>query len=236
MKHQTRLFFIVSVLFAAVLLIFTGAPAQDRSEDRNNPTLVTANEITDDLDGAENEYFYKFTAGPGKLTVTLEVDANETNAGANLDLFTDTNKPIMQNMLVQAIDGGSDRGSRSVKLRKKQIIIIRIKGLKYGTSGRYTGTYKILLEGAVDFKLAAPAEGQVQPETPVAAPDENAQNNQPDPAPSAVAATDNPEAARSTPTSENKKPDVVDRALEKEKTKSQKLRGLLDKVKAKIPD
>ena len=114
---------------------------------------MTKADVSDDLDGSEDEYFYKFRAGPGRLTVTFEVDANETNAGAYLDLFGVNKTAILSNMLVQGVDGGSERVSKTVRLAKAQDIVIRIKGIRYGSSGG-TGTYKVLLEGAVNFKQA----------------------------------------------------------------------------------
>ncbi len=103
-------------------------------------------DVSDDLDGSDDEYFYKFVAGPGKLTVTMEVVANDTNAGAYLDLFGPKSKAILSNMLVQGINGGNDKVSKSLNIAKKQTIVIRVKGIKYGASGG-TGIYSILLSG-----------------------------------------------------------------------------------------
>ncbi|HZJ43591.1 MAG TPA: hypothetical protein VFD63_07485, partial [Pyrinomonadaceae bacterium] len=117
---------------------------------------LSSNKVNDELDGSDSQYFYKFTAGPGKLTVTLEVKASGTNAGAMLDLFAKS-KPILSDVLVQGIDAGSDRQVNSVQLNGKREIVMRIKGLKYGDSGG-TGTYTITLEGPVTFAQdAAPA-------------------------------------------------------------------------------
>ena len=99
-------------LIIAVFLIFASmSPAfgQERSTDRDNPTPLTANVVTDDLDGTDTAYFYKFTAGPGKLTVTIEVKASGTNAGAMLDLFDAKSRPILSDVLAQGVDGGSER-------------------------------------------------------------------------------------------------------------------------------
>ena len=82
-------FHAVGLIIAAILFCASMSPAraQARSEDRDKPTLLNSNKVDDDLDGSGSEYFYKFTAGPGKLTVTFEVKASGTNAGATLDLF-----------------------------------------------------------------------------------------------------------------------------------------------------
>ena len=181
--------------------------------------------VSDGLDGNDEEYFYKFQAVAGKLTVILVVVANETNAGATLDLFGTNSRAILSDLLVQAINGGSERVSKSVNLAKPQEIIIRINGLKYGTSGGYPGIYKIRLEGtAVNFKDAAPPDGPVEVKKPDAAPSDG------------PVEVKKPDAAPTLGPVEGKKPDVVDRAIEKGKTKSQKLLRVLDKVKTKIPN
>src|SRR5689334_15849358 len=138
-------------LVIAVFLIFASmSPAfgQERSTDRDNPTPLTANVVTDELDGTDTAYFYKFTAGPGKLTVTIEVKASGTNAGAMLDLFDANSRPILSDVLAQGVDGGSERIVNSVQLSGKRDIVMKVKGLKYGETGG-TGTYKITLNGPV---------------------------------------------------------------------------------------
>lgn len=138
-------------LIIAVFLIFASmSPAfgQERSTDRDNPTPLTAKVVTDELDGTDTAYFYKFTAGPGKLTVTIEVKASGTNAGAMLDLFDAQSRPILSDVLAQGVDGGSERIANSVQLSGKRDIVLRVKGLKYGDTGG-TGTYKITLDGPV---------------------------------------------------------------------------------------
>src|ERR1043166_2303223 len=90
-------FYALSLVVAAILIGTSGRAAfgQERSTDRDNPTPLTANVITDELDGSDTAYFYKFTAGPGKLTVTIEVKASGTNAGAMLDLFDSNSRPLL---------------------------------------------------------------------------------------------------------------------------------------------
>ena len=152
----------LSMASAAILICVSFSAAfgqQPRSEDRDNPALLTANKFDDDLDGSGSEYFYKFTAGPGKVTVTFEVKASGTNAGATLDLFNANSKPLLSNVLAQGVDGGSERIVKSVQISRKQDVVLRIKAVRYGDSGG-TGTYQVTLDGAVSFGPgAAPAGG-----------------------------------------------------------------------------
>lgn len=122
--------------------------------------FMTKPDVSDDLDGSDDEYFYKVLAGRGKLTVTMEVVANDTNAGAYLDLFGPNSKAILSNMLVQGINGGNDKVTKSVNIAKEQIIVIRIKGIKYGASGG-TGIYKVLLGGTSVAKSFEPKQQPV---------------------------------------------------------------------------
>ena len=148
--------------FIATMLLFASiSPAfgQERSQDRDNPTLIEGKEITDKLDGRGAEYFYQFTMGPGKLSLSFRVTASDTNAGATLDLFdASSSSPILSNVLVQGVDGGSEHVIKSVQLAKKRnVIIMRIKGIRYGDSGG-TGVYSVGIEGTapkLDEKSAA---------------------------------------------------------------------------------
>lgn len=153
-------FYVWSLLIAAVLFCASISPAfGQRSEDRDKPTPLTSTEINDNLDGSGDQYFYRFSAGPGKVTVTFEVKASGTNAGATLDLFDNKSRPLLADVLAQGVDGGAERVVSSVPISSKQDVVLRIKGIKYGDSGG-TGTYKVTLSGAVNIAQgAAPAGG-----------------------------------------------------------------------------
>jgi len=153
-------FYVWSLLITAVLFCASISPAfGQRSEDRDKPTSLTSSEINDNLDGSGDQYFYKFSAGPGKVTVTFEVKASGTNAGATLDLFDNKSRPLLADVLAQGVDGGAERVVNSVTISNKQDVVLRIKGIKYGDSGG-TGTYKVALSGAVNIaQVAVPAGG-----------------------------------------------------------------------------
>lgn len=52
-------------LVIATMLFCAPAFGQEKSTDRDKPTLLTSSEINDDLDGSGDEYFYKFSVGAG---------------------------------------------------------------------------------------------------------------------------------------------------------------------------
>lgn len=153
-RSSSRLY--APVMLIAMMLLFASTSAafgQERSKDRDKPTPLTSSELSDDLDGSNDEYFYKFSAGPGKLTVMFEVTASGTNAGAHLDLFDADSKSILSDVLAQGVDSGSERVVKSVQLGRRRDLVMRIKGIKYGDNGG-NGIYKVRLEGAVDLKKA----------------------------------------------------------------------------------
>lgn len=129
--------------------------AQSQSTDRDNPTLFGGKGVSGNLDGSGDEYFYKFVAGKGTLALTFRVTASSTNAGATLDLFdADNNQAILSNVLAQGVDGGTEKIEKSVQLGKvRNVIIMRIKGIRYGSSGG-TGSFLVRVE-----KNVAPAGG-----------------------------------------------------------------------------
>lgn len=262
--NTTRLLIAASALAMVLMVSITSAFGQKTDFEVKRATsrdglmdtgFMTKAEVSDDLDGTEDEYFYKFEARPGKLTVTLEVEADQTNAGAYLDLFGSGNRPIVSNMLVQAMNGGSDRASQSVNLAKAQAVVIRIKGIKYGSSGGYTGTYKIRLEGtAVNFQSAQPDQPTQSGELDDGSPKTDGKQKKPEATPAEVSVeedapitpvtdgnnnsekVDLPKSEETDTTVQPKKPDAVDRIIEKGKSKKKKLINVLDKIKTKIPD
>ncbi len=144
--------YVMAMVF--LLALFGQGFAQERSQDRDNPTVFDSKGITDKLDGSGDEYFYQFTVGQGKLSVLFEVTASGQNAGATLDLYdASSSRPILSNVLVQGLNGGTEKVIREVTLeQKRNVILMRIKGMRYGDNGG-TGTYVVELE-----RNAAPPE------------------------------------------------------------------------------
>jgi hypothetical protein len=140
---------IKAIVFTVLLLAsFNHAFAQERSQDRDNPTLFDGKGITDKLDGSGDEYFYQFTVGQGKLSIVFKVTASGQNAGATLDLYeASSSRPILSNVLAQGLNGGTEKVSKEISLeQKRNVILMRIKGMHYGDNGG-TGTYVVSIEG-----------------------------------------------------------------------------------------
>lgn len=158
--RKMKLSFLVATI--AVLTAATNLLAQDeRGGTRETATVIENNQVNDDLDGSEAVYFYKFKGGPGKVTITFEVEAAETNAGATFEVYDTRSRPLLSNVLVQGVDKGSERVVKDIKLTKAQDVIIRVKGIRYGDSGGL-GSYSITLGGAVVKTEKAPAENPAE--------------------------------------------------------------------------
>jgi hypothetical protein len=134
------------LLFIAVA---TSGSAAAQSTDRDYPTPLKSAEINGALDGSGNEYFYTFPAGPGELTITVDVKSTNGTAVLNFELLAkNAATAIICCEYAQAdSDGQSGRDVKSVKLAKRQTVILHVTVGKAGT-----GSYRVRLAGAVAFE------------------------------------------------------------------------------------
>lgn len=120
-----------------------------QSKDRDHPTPVKSSEITGELDASGDEFFYSFLAGPGELTILVDVKSSTGQALLNFELL-DSNAAaaILCCEFAQADgDGQSAREVKSVRLGKRQTVVLHVT---VGKAGR--GTYRVRLSGAVAYE------------------------------------------------------------------------------------
>ena len=143
MKRSNRMA-LAFLLFVAVAL---AGPAGAQSTDRDHPTPVKAGEINGDLDSSGKEFFYSFLAGPGELTITVDVKSSTGQALLTFELLGgDAATSILCCEYAQADgDGQSARDVKSVTLSKRQLVVLHATVGKAGT-----GTYRVRLSGPVD--------------------------------------------------------------------------------------
>jgi hypothetical protein len=138
-----------SLLLAASLLALIAATgsAFAQSTNRDHPTPFTSDEVKGELNGEEIEYFYSFTAGPGELTITLDVKSSDGTTGTAFELLdADANKVLICCEGAQADSTGTTgRDVKSIKLSKMQTVILHLTPFKYGT-----GSYRVRISGAVN--------------------------------------------------------------------------------------
>lgn len=144
MKRSNYLMF---GIFAMILATAAGT-AFAQSTDRDNPTPLQSNEVTGDIFETNAEHFYSFTAGPGELTITVDVKASPPDklAGFNFELLERNAANVIQEGagFVQGSNGGTDRVVRSVKLTRRQTIILHTTN----GSGDNSGTFRVRLTGS----------------------------------------------------------------------------------------
>ena len=136
----------LALAFSLFIAVALSGSAAAQSKDRDHPTPVTANEINGELDASGDEYFYSFSAGPGELTIMVDVKSSTGQALLNFELL-DRNaaNAILCCEFAQANeDGQSAREVKSVKLGKRQTVVLHVT---IGKAGR--GTYRVRLSGAV---------------------------------------------------------------------------------------
>jgi len=129
------------ILFSIVAL---SGSAAAQSKDRDHPTPVKTNEINGDLDASGDEYFYSFLAGPGALSMMVDVKSSTGQALLNFELLDhNAAAAILCCEFAQADgDGQSARVVKEVKLGKKQMVVLHVT---VGQAGR--GTYRIRFSG-----------------------------------------------------------------------------------------
>jgi hypothetical protein len=115
---------------------------------RDNPTALSSGEITGNLNDHNQERFYSFTAGPGQITITMDVQARRDDIG-NISfelLARDGSTSLLCCYGAQGDAGGTGRDTASLNLQKRQTVILYTKSGPVGG-----GTYRIRVTGAATF-------------------------------------------------------------------------------------
>ncbi len=141
------------VVFGLALILFALAGTTSaQSSNRDNPTAITSGEINGSLNNHNGESFYSFTAGPGELTIVVDVTVNhrrdETQIGVlNFELLgRDASTSLLCCEFAQTGDSGTGRDTKSVRLTRRQTVILHTTNGPVGG-----GTYRVRLSGAGSF-------------------------------------------------------------------------------------
>ncbi|MFL6227641.1 MAG: hypothetical protein ACJ741_02550 [Pyrinomonadaceae bacterium] len=156
---------LLQITTASMLLVGASIAvhAQTPSTDRDNPTPFTSNAVAGDGADEKTEYFYSFTAGPGEITLTLDVKADKDTAVSSVDLaLFDAKSKKLLSTYANPDHGSSKRAVETVKVRGTQTLVLSVM-VSQGVD-----TYKIKLDGAVKIVPAtgatdAPATGSAPP-------------------------------------------------------------------------
>ena len=132
----------------AFVIVFAASAASAQYSSRDNPRALGTGEISGNLSDHNQESFYSFTAGPGELTITLDVQAKRDDIG-NMSfelLARDGSTSLLCCYGAQGDGGGTGRDSASIKLPKRQTVILYTKNGPVGG-----GTFHIRVTGAATF-------------------------------------------------------------------------------------
>lgn len=162
MRKNWKAFLLITFLtFAA----FVGSGSA-QSGDADNPTALASSELKGSLGDEDKEEYYSFTAGPGKVTVTVDIKATEGVASMTLNFSTAKSADLL--VMPVASHKGNKREVASFNLNRQQIIV-----MKLASTGSYNGSYAIRLGGAIELKSDTVAGQPPSASPPVASSPQN---------------------------------------------------------------
>lgn len=144
------------VVVSMVALNAAPAMAQSReSTDIDHPVRVTSNEITAPI--GNREIFYTFAAGPGELTMTLDLMQQDVGATVEIILMDKEAKKIFS-FYGWAL-GHTDRKVERVSFIRRQQVLLKIN--IYNAGQPYRGTFRLRFAGPIELPQPAtePASG-----------------------------------------------------------------------------
>ncbi len=135
---------IISAIFALIFAASTFA----QSTNRDNPTPLNSGEISGNMNDHDRETFYSFTAGPGEVTITVDVNATRDEQGLlNFDVLARNGATSLACCYyAQGNGGGTGRDVATFKLTKRQTVILHTTNGPIGG-----GTFRIRISGAASF-------------------------------------------------------------------------------------
>ena len=135
-------------VLSLLLAIAAASVAVAQSGDRDHPTPITSNELRGELNSDGGEFFYSFAAGPGALTITVEVKSSDGTLAMPFELLAaNAADSILCCEYAQAdAPGETGRVVKTVNIKSRRTVILHLTENKYGA-----GTFLIRLSGAVAF-------------------------------------------------------------------------------------
>lgn len=140
---------IIFLVAVAAVLSWSAGHAFAQFSDRDNPTQLTSKELIG-RGGEENrEVYYTFMAGPGDVTLTMNVVA--AGSTVTIELFDSKSKPIRfkdhpNYDFGVGSSGKNEQGMVTLHLTKRQRVLMRITQ-SYPNS---TKSYRIRFAGAIE--------------------------------------------------------------------------------------
>lgn len=132
----------------AFVIVFSAGVSIAQYSSRDNPTALSSGEITGNMNDLNRETFYSFTAGPGEVTITLDVNAKRDSQGLlNFDVLARNGATSLACCyFAQGNGGGTGREVATFNLPKRQTVILHTTNGPIGG-----GTFRIRVTGATSF-------------------------------------------------------------------------------------
>ena len=139
--------FLIFAIFALTLTFGAGSVFAQRS-DRDNPIPLSTGEISGSLNDHKLETFYSFTAGPGEVTITLDVQAQRDSQGEiSFDVLARNGSTSLACCYyAQGNGGGTGQETATFKLDKRQTVLLHTTNGPIGG-----GTFRFRISGASSF-------------------------------------------------------------------------------------
>jgi len=143
-----------------------GSIASGQSTDIGSPAAVRTNEVLGTIaardigDPRLTDHFYAFTGTPGDLLITVD----SRNLNGDVDVFTTSGLRPLLKLTVYA--GNSSPVTKSIYLRKRENLILRIEGR---TPNDDDGTYRLYFGGSFEPITSEPLIGEKIAENDIAA-------------------------------------------------------------------
>jgi hypothetical protein len=138
---------LLAVLSLSLVIVAAGV-AVAQSRDRDHPTPINNSELRGSLNGRGGESFYSFTAGPGEVTITVEVRSIDGTLAMPFELLeANASNSILCCEFAQAsAPGETGRVVKTVRIRSRRTVILHLTEYEYGA-----GTFLVRFSGAVAF-------------------------------------------------------------------------------------
>lgn len=130
------------------LLLAIAAASIAAAQSRDHPTPITSNELRGALNAHSGDSFYSFTAGPGELTITVEVKSTGGTLAMPFELLEANAADSILCCEGAQADGTGQTGRvvKTVRIKSRRTVILHLTEYEYGT-----GTFLVQLSGVVAF-------------------------------------------------------------------------------------
>jgi len=137
------------ILIATVFAIALAAGASmAQYSSRDNPTTLSSSELSGNMNDLNKESFYSFTAGPGEVTITLDVNAKRDSQGLlNFEVLARNGSTSLACCyFAQGNGGGTGRETATFNLTRRQTVLLHTTNGPIGG-----GSFRIRVTGAASF-------------------------------------------------------------------------------------